>query len=144
MTIQLAFICGVCIIFISGINGWLSIIDMYGHWYKHKNINDMVVHQSSLLRSLLLILVRNKIDTTYFEQDACSGVHTGLIMRVLVCNSRTVWITLTCTGFFSGFSLGSVFAEKIEFSWTAGVAAPPPPTGVLTPVLNKCSWDGMC
>ena len=99
MTIQLAFICGVCIIFISGINGWLSIIDMYGHWYKHKNINDMVVHQSSLLRSLLLILVRNKIDTTYFEQDACSGVHTGLIMRVLVCNSRTVWITLTCMMF---------------------------------------------
>jgi hypothetical protein len=31
------------------------------------------------------------------------------------------------SGFFSGFSLGAVFAEKIEFSWTAGVAAPPPP-----------------
>jgi hypothetical protein len=42
-------------------------------------------------------------------------------------------------GFFSGFSLGSVFAEKIEFSWTPGglgrLSPPPsPPTGKLKPV----------
>jgi hypothetical protein len=34
--------------------------------------------------------------------------------------------------FFSGFSLGSIFAEKIEFSLTAGVVAPPPTRGADT------------
>jgi hypothetical protein len=42
----------------------------------------------------------------------------------------------TISGVFSGFSLGSVFAEKIEFSWTAWVVAPPPPP---TGGANTCT-----
>jgi hypothetical protein len=49
--------------------------------------------------------------------------------------------------FFQDFLLGPFLQRRLGLAEQLGWLhphPPPPPTGRLTPVLNKCSWDGMC
>jgi hypothetical protein len=73
--------------------------------------------------NLIKALSSSKVQVCFFTGD----FFVVVCLIFLLGNYRKKSKLLLKVRFFSGFSLGSVFPEKTEFSWTAGVAAPPPP-----------------